>query len=173
MASFDNSVKEMIIEHEGVKFTNRPNDRGGPTKFGITLRFFKECLGDHKTVEDLKNLTQEQALDIYEKFIWNDYRFSRFLDQKVANKVFDMVVNMGDVQAVKILQRACNDFGAWLPLVVDGILGSKTVGFANNVNSAALLLQIKKRCVRFYLDIIDRDPKQIENKKGWLRRAES
>jgi lysozyme family protein len=173
MSSFDDSIKNMIIENEGTKFTNRPNDRGGPTKFGITLRFFKECLGDHKTVEDLKNLTQEQALDIYEKFIWNDFQFSNFSDQKVANKVFDMTINMGHVQAFKILQRACNDFGAWLPLVVDGVLGKKTIGFVNSISSVALLLQIRKRCIRFYLDIIDRDPTQEKFKKGWLRRAES
>jgi lysozyme family protein len=173
MAAFDETIKDLIIDREGEKFTNRPNDRGGPTKFGITLKFFKACCGAHKTVEDLKNLTKEEAFNIYERFIWKKFGFPKFISQDIANKVLDMAINMGESQAFKLLQRACNDFNAWGPLQVDGIPGKNTFFVANNINQSALLMQLRKHCVQFYQMLIDKNPSQEKFKNGWMRRANS
>lgn len=47
-------------------YNNRPQDAGGPTKFGIAQR-------SHPSV-DVRNLTLQKAWDIYKKEYWDFYK---------------------------------------------------------------------------------------------------
>jgi hypothetical protein bfra3_11916 len=40
-------------------YVNDPRDSGGATNKGITLTTFRSVYGKNKTIEDLKNLTDE------------------------------------------------------------------------------------------------------------------
>ena len=53
-----NEIIEKVLEHEG-GYVNDPTDLGGETKYGITKRFYPNV--------DIKNLTIEQAKEIYKK----------------------------------------------------------------------------------------------------------
>ena len=56
-------IWKKLIGTEGTKYTNRPNDRGGETKFGISKNANPDV--------DVKNLTEEEARKIYTERYWN------------------------------------------------------------------------------------------------------
>lgn len=87
---FDKAIK-VVLAHEG-GYVNDPNDLGGETNFGISKR-------SYPTV-DIKNLTREQAVEIYRGDWWERYRYGDIEDLDVATKVFDLAVNMGPVPAL-------------------------------------------------------------------------
>ena len=60
-----NEIIEQVLEHEG-GYVNDPKDLGGETKYGITKRFYPDV--------DIKNLTVEQAKEIYKKDYWDRNR---------------------------------------------------------------------------------------------------
>ena len=98
--NFDKII-EKVLEHEG-GYVNDPNDLGGETNYGITKRFYPDV--------DIKNLTREQAKDIYKRDYWDKNRVES-LPENLWHIFFDMCVNMGRGTAVKILQRAANGKG--------------------------------------------------------------
>lgn len=76
-------------------YTNDPRDPGGETKFGISKRA-------HPTV-DIKNLTLEQATEIYRKEYWTPAGCDSIpFPNCVA--VFDTAVNCGVGRATKWLK---------------------------------------------------------------------
>lgn len=174
-----------VIEHEGSRFTNNPNDPGGATKWGVTLYELKNTglhdpdgtlFGDvnhdgRVDIEDIKSLTLETAEQYYRWKWWEHYRFDRLVVQVVATKVFDTSVNMGGVPAIKILQRSVNTLNG--KLVEDGILGDNTVLGANAADHFKLLEQYRAFQAERYMWLISRNPKLREFRNGWLRRAAS
>lgn len=98
---------ERILSIEG-GYVNDPKDPGGETKFGISKRSYP--------LLDIKNLTREQAIAIYERDFWSrahaeDLRWS------VAYQALDFAVNSGCETAIRYLQRALGvaDDGHWGP----------------------------------------------------------
>lgn len=92
-------------------YVNNPADPGGETKFGISKRSYPHL--------DIKNLTIEQAQDIYFKDFWTFLQCDK-LHPALAEFVFDFGVNSGVYAAAKAMQKAV---GA-LP---DGQIGPKTL----------------------------------------------
>jgi lysozyme family protein len=113
MADFRKAIV-VLLDHEG-KFSNHPNDPGGPTKYGISLRYLKTLgeFGDFDgdgdvDVDDIKLLTIERSSFIYQREWWNRFRYNLINDDEIATKVLDWSVNMGPLTAHKLLQRALN-----------------------------------------------------------------
>lgn len=172
-----------ILAHEG-GFVNDPDDPGGATNRGITIgtmrRLGVDLDGDGDTdIADLRQLTEEQAIDIY----LQHYFYGPRIDQLPAclqDSVFDMYVNAGG-NAVKLLQRLLCQMGH--VLVVDGVIGPKTAqaALAASVISGAHLRDaygIARR--NYYYSLADRRPasrkyarRKDGGKGGWIRRAEA
>ena len=150
---------EFVLSNEG-GYVNNPNDKGGETNFGISKRSFPNM--------DIKNLTKEQAIDIYYDHYWK--KCFEQLPTKLAIKIFDMIVNMGEPRAAILFQRAINDCGC--KVSVDGKIGQQTIGAANSIQLARLMNTLRGKCREFYLDIIKRNPEMIVFEKGWLARAD-
>lgn len=75
-------------------YVNHPSDPGGETKYGISKRAYPKL--------DIKNLTMDQAKEIYFKDYWlkagcDNYKFP------VNMILFDCAVNMGVGRALKFL----------------------------------------------------------------------
>lgn len=127
-----------LIKREG-GYVNNPNDKGGPTNWGITQTVARA----HGFTDNMKTLTREQAVSIYEL----DYWFGPKLDQiavfseKLAEELLDTGVNMGPSTQIKWLQRWLNAFnlkGTLYPdMLVDGIVGPRLL--------TALDIYLKKR----------------------------
>jgi hypothetical protein len=77
-------------------------------------------------VADLK---KEEARIIYRAEYWQALRLDAVLSLFIAAEIFDTAVNMGRTVAIKIVQEALNYFGE--ALVVDGLMGMKTLGALN------------------------------------------
>ena len=154
MKSFKEII-EKVLEHEG-GYVNDPKDLGGETKYGITKRFYPDV--------DIKNLTIEQAVEIYKKDYWDKNKVES-LPQNLWHIYFDMCVNMGKRTAVKVLQRAANNKGR--DIEVDGGLGPMTIGALKGVE----LDRVRAFRVKYYVDLITARPEQEKFYLGWFRRA--
>lgn len=156
---FDRAI-EVVLEHEGEVFTDLPNDRGGPTKFGIAQRWNPDV--------DVRELTRERAIEIYWERYWLGRGYER-LPEPVAIKVFDLAVNLGDQTAVTCLQRALRACG--LLVKVDGLLGPETCGSAGRADVAALMAALRSEAAGEYRVRVARDGSQAAFRDGWLNRA--
>ena len=154
MKSFKEII-EKVLEHEG-GYVNDPKDLGGETKYGITKRFYPDV--------DIKNLTIEQATEIYKKDYWDKNKVES-LPQNLWHIYFDMCVNMGKRTAVKVLQRAAVNKGR--KIEVDGGLGPMTIGALKGVE----LDRVRAYRVKYYVDLITAKPEQEKFYLGWFRRA--
>jgi lysozyme family protein len=150
-----NEIIEKVLEHEG-GYVNDPKDLGGETKYGITKRFYPDI--------DIKNLTIEQAKEIYKKDYWDRNKVES-LPQNLWHIYFDMCVNMGKRTAVKVLQRAAVNKGK--DIEVDGGLGPMTIGALKGVE----LDRVRAFRVKYYVDLITTKPEQEKFYLGWFRRA--
>ena len=150
-----NEIIEKVLEHEG-GYVNDPKDLGGETKYGITKRFYPDV--------DIKNLTIEQATEIYKKDYWDKNKVES-LPQNLWHIYFDMCVNMGKRTAVKVLQRAAVNKGR--DIEVDGGLGPMTIGALKGVE----LDRVRAFRVKYYVDLITARPEQEKFYLGWFRRA--
>jgi len=158
---FDKAI-EVVLEHEGEVLTDHPNDRGGPTKFGISQRWNPDV--------NVRELTREQAIEIYWQRYWLGRGYER-LPEPVAIKIFDVVVNLGEKTAITCLQRALRACGTWVK--VDGLLGPETCGAAGRADGAALMAALRSEVAGEYRLRVARDCDQAAFRDGWLNRAYS
>jgi len=87
-------------------YTNDPLDPGGETKWGISKNANPDV--------DIKNLTQEQATEIYRQKYWKASWDS--LGFPLAACCMDTSVNMGPVRAQKFLEMCGGDYRQYLQL---------------------------------------------------------
>jgi lysozyme family protein len=185
MAEFEKAIA-FVLPNEG-GFVDNPNDSGGATNFGLSLRFLRtlpvESLRKYGvfvtpedlSVENVKELTLDQARNIYKSEFWDHHLYEKIVDQHVANYVFDMVIHHGEHQAIKILQRALWAVYQHIHVVVDdGILGSKTLDliddpacFAMN----ALIVAMMAERAGFVRLLANERSKDKEFLDGWLNRC--
>jgi len=153
---------EAVLAIEG-GYTNDPNDPGGETKFGICKREYPEL--------DISSLTKEQAYEIYIRDYWNKCRLSEFVNQKIANEVFEQAVNLGWKRASLILQEALYYMGK--NIKVDGWVGPKTIEAVNSIPDREIPLLLKflngiQFC--YYRSIVRRNPKLKKFIRGWVNK---
>lgn len=151
MAKFDTE----IIQIEG-GYSNDPDDPGGETKYGISKRSYPNV--------DIKNLTVQQAIDIYTRDFWNRNNIGSFQNQTLANIVFRFIVHSGQDTAVRILQTLVR-------VPVDGEIGSVTLRAVNASDPGTLQNSFRLTTCRYYLDLVTRKPTQEKYFKGWIKRA--
>ena len=127
-------IEEMtaeIVRREG-GFVNDPDDPGGATKYGVTIRTLRALRGC-ATVDDVKALTEAEAITIFKGQYFEQPKINQ-LPAPLQASVYDMQVNAG-ANVIKILQRLAADFG--VKLAVDGVLGPKSIAALDRVHSKA------------------------------------
>lgn len=149
------------MEFEGETFENDPADPGGATKFGIDQR-------SHPDV-NIARLTKAEAERIYLAEFGKSA--ATHLPAPISFVYFDLVVNAGESQAGKCLQRALGQ------KQVDGIVGEKTLANAGAMlsggQSGLLLLKLTAQRDLFYMGLAHTRPKMDRFLKGWLRRSKA
>ena len=121
---------------------------------------------------------QSRVQVLYYLSYWLPIGGNDLADQGVANKLYDMAVNMGPVRAITWLQRGLNvrgwDVAGDVPLPdmpIDGIMGAATVARANAAPAARLLHTLQAASDKHYWDICEAEPSQRKFADGWLARA--
>jgi lysozyme family protein len=167
----------VILKHEG-GYVNHPNDKGGPTNYGITQDTLSRWLGRPASIEDVKNLTKEEAREIYETRYLTGPRIHTLPDPP-QTLVLDMAVNHGPRTAIKMVQRVVNMadvHGEGGPIDVDGIVGPQTrraVKTTQEKMGNYFQNAIVEERIGFFKRIVARNPSQEVFLRGWLNRAES
>ena len=171
MSDFNDAIPT-VLRHEG-GFVDSPNDPGGATNFGVSLRWLKakgllEELEEQDKTQDevlvVRSLTKEQAAGFYKAYWWDFYKYQNLFAQSVATKVLDTAINMGASRAHRILQGIVG-------VVPDGVLGPKSFAEANAMSPSVLVVKFQTAQAQFYRDLVVRNPKLEEFISGWLNRA--
>ncbi|MFP4518253.1 MAG: glycoside hydrolase family 108 protein, partial [Oceanicaulis sp.] len=139
MAQFERAL-EVVLKWEG-GFSNNPADPGGATNLGITQETLRLWRGAPVGVEDVRNLTLEEAREIYRTLYWDVCRCAE-MEWAAALMVFDAAVNHGPRQAALFLQRVVD-------VEADGTIGPLTLA-ATNANPETVAEEVGARRMAFY-----------------------
>lgn len=180
MTPFDEALS-FVIGNEG-GYVNDPDDRGGATNFGITQstleRARREGIG--RLPKDVKDLTREQAYEIYRILYWKASKASELPDP-LCTLHFDAAVNHGVGGAGKLLQKTINNYtqkaGLDISVDVDGAVGPKTLYAFDEClaakNNLKLICEIYcNEREKLYRSIVANDPRKKKFLNGWLNRLE-
>lgn len=177
-----------IVSLEG-GYVNNPLDIGGETNLGITSKVAKVYKNDLKSKfgwdGSMRNLTLPMATYIYDKEYWTRNKLDLIFEQSpcLADKLFDLAVNMGASRGIKILQLGLNvlnrDEKDYKDISVDGDMGSGTRNALASLlkkrgtkeGSWTLIRILTAKQISHYIDLAV-VPGQETFMFGWMNRAE-
>jgi len=163
MAQFEPAVL-ITLRHEGGFLHNELT--GEIVNHGVTLQFVRSSGYKPDADEDfIRNLSTTEASAIYRTYFWNRCHIGRIDDQSLANKTFDLTVNMGP-EALKLLQSAGH-------CAMDGILGPISLASINALDPVQLLADYKELAARRYKQIAAANPNLTGDLAAWLARLNS
>ena len=172
MADFDKFFPKLLA-HEG-GFVNDPDDPGGATNKGITMKTFRSVsrplLGIEPTLENLKALTDDQVKIIYKKEYWDKIRGDEISLQDLADIVFDFYVNAGS-KASELLQITLNLLGS--SLKIDGAIGKNTLYTLRCTDQLNVYRRYKQGRIEYYRKLVARNPRLRKFLNGWMNRVNS
>ena len=146
MTGFDLAF-ERVVGHEG-GFGADPKDRGNwttgvigqgelrGTKFGISAMSYPDL--------DIGKLTVDQAKAIYKRDFWDRAQADQY-DAAIAYQLFDIAVNNGNGNAIRMLQRAVNvaDDGQIGPMSIAAVKAMSVTDVIMRLNAERLLFITK------------------------------
>lgn len=155
-----------ILKWEG-GFVNHPNDKGGATNKGITIgtyTYYRKLKGlPAPSVNDLKNLSNDEWMDILKTLYWDKWKADNINNQSIANLVVDWLWGSG-VYGIKYPQQV-------LAVTADGIVGPKTLAAINGYpNQKELFQKLWDRRKQHFESIVRNNPSQKVFLKGWMNR---
>ena len=177
MANF-NKAHKFTARWEG-GYVNDPDDPGGATNYGVSLRWLKSLGLDQGDIDhdgdidanDIRALSAEQAAALFREKFWDAYHLDDF-PQALATIYYDAIVNTGASQATKFMQRGYNSTFPSAALSVDGILGPLTRNALQSMGKNVFLL---RACIderdAFYRNLAASKPSMGKFLKGWLNRT--
>ena len=152
-----------LIEKWEGGFDNDPEDPGGPTNLGITQAVLAEWRAHPVSVDDVRNLTRAEALQIFRAHYWAPIKGDQ-LPLPAAQIVYNTCVLSGRDRAVRLLQEALNR--QTNRIEVDGKIGNETIGASVAADQVRL---IGDYCAAYeaYLRSL---PHFVRFGRGWLNR---
>lgn len=159
MADYSAAITKTLAREGGSAYTEIKGDAGGATKFGISARAYPGV--------DIRNLTEQQARDIYRRDYWDRIKGGDINSQAIAEAIFDFAVNAGVVTASKLAQMA---IGVSDP---DGIIGINTVSRLNSpmIKAEDFIASYTLLKIARYAAICNKDKTQTKFLLGWINRA--
>jgi hypothetical protein len=136
-----NECLAVVFSEEG-GYTNDPDDPGGPTNFGITLKDLEDWRGRPVTAEDVKNMTKAEAREIYRSKYWNPMQCGD-LPAGIDLEVFDFGVNAGPRTAIRMLQSV-------LGVIADGSIGPITLSASRAAVPRTVIEDFSERRLEYY-----------------------
>jgi hypothetical protein len=132
---------------------------GKRTRFGIDEHWHPEltnCLY-------YSSMGQVAALQIA-RGICQPLCIAEIADQEIANKLLSLGVNVGVVNAAKMLQDA-------VTVVGDGRIGPLTLHALDLADPEKVLADLRQEAENYYEALVTANPNLIVYRAGWLRRA--
>jgi len=168
MADIKKYFPKLLLLEGG--FVNDKDDKGGATKFGVTLAAWREIGYDKDgdgdiDAHDIRQLSTEDALMVLKVAYWDRWRADAIKDQKVAEFLVDWVWTSGK-WGIVIPQRV-------LGVDDDGRVGMQTITAVNAADPADLLYKLIGYRQKFTNEIVMDNPSQQKFLKGWTNRINS
>jgi len=173
--NIDQLIDEVIAREGG--YVNHPNDRGGPTNWGVTQQVAR-AFG---FTGDMKVLPRTTAAAIYKERYWTGPKLDQIaaIFPQLAHEMFDTGINMGPAAVVKFVQRVlnvCNRGAADYPDIgADGVVGKMTLAAAAGLKAKrgieageVLRKAIDGLQAARYVEIAEKNPSQESFAYGWL-----
>lgn len=152
-----------VMRREGWDtFTNHPADRGGPTKWGITLASWSAFIGTPATAADIQAITELGARTYYRQVHVIGPKFDQVRDPHLRELLIDAGVNHGPRHPSKWVQWAAE-------VEQDGMLGPISLKAINAAAPLELFLWVLAFRSRLYGRLVTRDPSLKEAKRIGLR----
>lgn len=177
MANYENVIPLTLIYEGGSKFTNIKEDKGGATKWGVSLLFIRgtgdplfDLDGDGELTEnDIRLMTENIASLGFKKYFWDrPYGLDHLDSDRKAFVVFDAAVNNGPKNATKFIQRSAVALG--MDCDIDGKFGPHTARCLYEApvdEFCDAYLDIREA---FFWKIVENNPSQRIFIKGWINR---
>jgi len=166
--------------------SDHPDDGGGLTKYGVSLKFLGGLSGTQSNRDVLErmgirlpitrqviyDLTRDQAASLFRWQFWDKLRLG-LIPLRPAVVLYDAAVNSGPAQSVKLAQRGYNRCVAYgQPLVVDGIMGPATRAAMQLADTDKCLSAMLDAREKFFQTIVDNNPSQQVFLRGWINRVD-
>ena len=158
-------IFDYLLKVEG-GYTNDKHDKGGETTWGIT----KEETREFGYKGNMQDLTKDFAKNIYLKKYYLGNKLDKVVNDKTALSICDWAVNSGR-NGTKNVQVALNQING-SDLVVDGIIGNKTLEALNSIDPGKFLEVYHNLQRIYYRSKIEADSTQERFLTGWLNRIE-
>lgn len=172
MASFQPAIATTELWEGG--YSNNPSDSGGETYRGISRNNWPNWDG-WELIDTLQGQSsfphnldsnsdlQARVVSFYQQNYWH---YDGINDQTVANKIFDLAVNVGQVHAIKITQMSVG-------VTQDGVYGPATEAAINATSNGSLLPLIRANAELYHERIAQAFPQDAQFLNGWVRRDAS
>lgn len=141
----DDQILDRLLAREG-GYVDHPFDKGGPTNFGITLATLSEWRGRTVTPQEVRDLTEGEAREIYRaKYL------APFADAPadVREQLIDIGVNSGVSTAKKLWAKA------------------------QGQTRRPVKTQLVVERLRLYAELVKKRPERSAFIQGWTERAVS
>lgn len=160
---------QFISRWEG-GFVNDPDDKGGPTNMGVTLKTWKKTGYDKNNdgvidEADLQGITHQEMVGIVLRpHFWDRWKADHINNQSIANLVVDWMWHSGN-RTIPIVQRILN-------VKPDGIVGKQTLNAINQFpDQKELFEMIKMNRINDIHRICQITPSNMKFKRGWMNRV--
>lgn len=158
--AFDYVIRNEDSELSGIVI-NEPN--GGKARFGVNSVFHPRAV-----IDNFYTMSRDSAfrycVKILQREYWDKKGFAELDDQRLATKLFDMAVNMGNGGEFAILQST-------LELPISHRLDDQTID-AIKQSKPNLLKELIVTLKAHYLIIYQKNPVKYRSAiTGWLTRA--
>jgi lysozyme family protein len=161
-------------------FVDNPNDAGGATNFGVSLRFLKRLVDIDKDgyvdgdidrdgdvdVDDIKKLTLPDVYRIMKTYFWDELPITadESVPIKIRWKMFDIAINCSPIRAIKLLQQA-------LGVDADGVWGIMSWKALKTTPEERILCALSQRLMKYYSQCVANKPTNLPFLVGWTDRA--
>lgn len=181
MSNFDIAHK-FTAQWEGA-ISDHPNDRGGITAYGASIKFVKGIASTPQgrdflrqtgvrmpiTKESIRQISPNQVKAMFRREFWDALHLDN-LPLRPAACLYDMAVNSGPSASIQTAQRGYNRCIVYgFKLTVDGILGRLTRKALSH-DTDAIIHAILDARVDFVEAIVRNDESQRAFLDGWLNR---
>ncbi|WP_047383715.1 MULTISPECIES: hypothetical protein [unclassified Cetobacterium] len=166
----DTRIREIIISevlsHEGDKLVRTQKEL---SKYGIRNFLLLDYNKKFEKDYEIKTLTEEQAREIAEHLLI-DYRLDEIKHSYSQMMIFDIFFNGGYNAGAVITQRALKRYRPSEAIVVDGVLGSKTIKVINSVQDHEKFIDlITEERIAYYKSLNSWE----QYGKGWEKRIDA
>lgn len=161
--SFD--IKNFIKKEEG-NFVSQDAGKGATNK-GVTINTFRSIFGSHKTVEDLKNITDEEWDKVFDEVAYKPIKGNQIKNNSVRNAIIDWAWNSGPKTAIKQIQEA-------IRVHKSGKMDETTLAAINNFGNQQELFNLIQSSRKAFLNrLADTKASLAKYRGGWNRRVDN